>query len=92
MAVADTAPVESDGPRAVTHSPTARAEAVAAFCWNTVVVEVVVTVMSAAAGVVVVVVLLPELERRKLKPLRSVPWTTTPDALTDCTVPTTLAI
>lgn len=73
MAVAATAPVESDGPVAVTQSPTARLDAVADSTSVTVVDAARATVKSDAGTVVVVV----ELAVRDLKP--------EPDSLTPST-------
>lgn len=89
--LAVTAPVESAGPRAVTHSPTLRVEALADCSWVTVVLDEVVTVMSLVLGVVVVVVDedLPFAGRRN--PFRSIPFTTKPEVDTDVTLPNVVA-
>lgn len=80
IAVAVIAPVWSAGPRAVTHWPTARAEALAVEVCEYVVLEPVVMPTDRVGGVVVVVVDLPEeLDgRRNVPPLRSTPSTVKP--------------
>lgn len=88
--LAVTAPVELDGPMAVTHTPTARFEAVADSVRSTVVLEVVVMVMAAFAGAVVVVV--DPLEAGRNLVLNSVPSTTNPEEDTEDTWPKAVAV
>lgn len=86
MELAVIAPVLLALPRAVTHSPTARFEALALLiCVKRVFVSVV-TCTVVLGGVVVVVVELEELDLRK-PPVWKVPWTVNPLPETPLTVP-----
>jgi hypothetical protein len=86
--VAVTVPVVLVLPSAVTHWPTARAEALAEEVWVKVVDESVLTV-TFSVGAVVVVVFLVVVEGRT--PERSNPWTTKLDPLTEVTEPLAVA-